>query len=292
MRNGVRIADLTFISVMRGLCLHTWFDWSFKIRHKMACQPGLWPGYGPLGRFSHHFVPDLKRQSLGHVPSIVSRRVYSGHDLYFARLAFTPEQLAAMPLSSRRTPLVGAIALTCLIALVLVSLHPSTTSYAQFPRPIHDYFSPPPLPLATCPSVHDRGRPPLVHETQTCYPVPSNHSSFALEVCYTPDTCNEFTARIGRTNQLECMEAEDTPDPSEDAGLTRWMREERGPDAFYLRTDGAERYASVYPTYEGKCAYSFDVRLKNPGDTYLQIWWTEEVRSSSFSVEFYFECKS
>lgn len=190
-----------------------------------------------------------------------------------------------MPLSTRRSSFVFAIALTFLIALLLVSLHPSVTPYTQL-KPIQDYFSRPPPPLATCPSAHDKGRTPLVHETQTCYPVPSNHHSFALEVCYTPDSCNQFTARIARTSHLECQEAEDTPDPSEDAALTRWMREERGPDTFYLRTDGAERYASVYSTYNGQCSYSFDVRLKNPGDTYLQIWWTEEVRSRAFPLHF------
>jgi len=68
-----------------------------------------------------------------------------------------------------------------------------------------------------------------------------------------------------------------TPDPSEDPALTKWMREQRGPDAFYMRTDGAERYASVYSTYEGQCTYSFNIRLKNPGNVYVSIWWTYEV---------------
>lgn len=181
-----------------------------------------------------------------------------------------------MSLWTRRTSFVFAIVLIVLTVLLLDSLRSSPALYAPL-----DYFSP---HSAACPSVHDKGRPPLVHRTQTCYPVPSNHHSFALEICYTPDTCNQFTAHIARTSHRECQDAENAPDPSKDKALTRWMRNERGPDAFYLRTDGAERYASVYPTYKGKCSYSFDVRLKNPGDTYLQIWWTEEVHSSSFPL--------
>jgi hypothetical protein len=180
---------------------------------------------------------------------------------------------------SRRSP-TSVLALALVIACLFVSLHAPTSTYVQhqLPKPIHDYLSPP--HKSHCPSVHDSGRPPLHHSTQTCHSVPSKISAFKLEVCYTEGTCNQFTARISRTSQKECRDAENTPDPSEDPALSRWMRKERGPDAFYLRTDGAERYASIYNMYEGQCTYSFDVRLKNPGDTYLQIWWTYEVSLS------------
>ncbi|KZP13775.1 hypothetical protein FIBSPDRAFT_834647 [Athelia psychrophila] len=185
-----------------------------------------------------------------------------------------------MLLSPRKTPLAYVLAITFTVTVLLLSFHPKAApSYAEFSKPIKDYFSS--LPVA-CPSVYDAGRPALDHSTQTCYPVPSNHTAFALEVCYAPDTCNQFTARISRTSHADCQAAEDTPDPSKDEGITRWMREKRGPDAFYLRTDGAERYASVLPEYDGGCKYHFDVRLKNPGDAYLQIWWTEQ-RYTGFS---------
>jgi energy-converting hydrogenase Eha subunit F len=178
---------------------------------------------------------------------------------------------------TRRSPSISFLALALVIACLLVSLHAPTSSYVQqqLPKPIHDYLSPPQQP--SCPSVHDRGRPPLSHKTQTCHSVPSKIPAFNLEVCYTQGTCNQFTTRITRTSAKECREAERTPDPFVDPALSTWMRKERGPDAFYLRTDGAERYASVYDTYEGQCTYSFDVRLKNPGKSYLQIWWTYEV---------------
>lgn len=131
--------------------------------------------------------------------------------------------------------------------------------------------------LSTCPSVHIVGRRRIDHSKQTCYPVPSKISHFGLELCYVADSCNEFTARITRTRPHECHEAELTPDPSKDRSISNWMRKERGPDAFYLRTDGAERYATVYSKYIGKCKYEFDVALKNAGQSYLQIWWTFEV---------------
>jgi hypothetical protein len=107
---------------------------------------------------------------------------------------------------------------------------------------------------------------------------------FELEVCYAEGTCNQFTLRIKRTSAEACREQEATPDPSEDPALTKWVREQRGPDALYMRTDGAERYASAYSTYEGQCTYSFDVRLKNPGDVYVSIWWEFEVCLSFFGL--------
>lgn len=181
-----------------------------------------------------------------------------------------------MLLSPRQTVVAYVIGFSLAATLLALRLHPKTAYYTEISKPLHDLFYTP--PLSPCPSVHDIGRPLVDHASQACYPVPSNHTSFSLEVCYTPDTCNQFTARISRTSQEECEEAEATPDPSEDAGITWWMRDKMGPDAFYLRTDGAERYASVTPEYEGGCSYAFDVRLKNPGDAYLQIWWTEQVR--------------
>jgi len=179
---------------------------------------------------------------------------------------------------TRRTSLGSFLAL--LIIIAVFSLYVPSLSF--------HYLVSPPAPsafgssLSVCPSVYDVGRPPLDRSAQTCHPVPSKIPLFELEVCYTEGTCNQFTVRIRRTSAKECNEQEQTPDPSEDPALTRWMRERRGPDAFYIKTDGAERYASESATYEGQCTYSFDVRLKNPGDTYVSIWWTFE-RYTAFS---------
>jgi hypothetical protein len=157
-----------------------------------------------------------------------------------------------------------------LALLLIITAFSLRTAYHSF------HYYPSPL-LFACPSVYDTGRPPLDRTAHKCHPVPSKVPLFELEVCYTEGTCNQFTLRVSRTSAKECSEQEQTPDPSEDPELTRWMREQRGPDAFYMKTDGAERYASEYATYEGQCTYSFDVRLKNPGDTYVSIWRTYEV---------------
>lgn len=156
------------------------------------------------------------------------------------------------------------------LAILLITTFSLRTSFPTF------HYYPSSLSFS-CPSVYDKGRPPLDRAAQKCHPVPSKVPSFELEICYTEGTCNQFTLRISRTSAEECIEQEETPDPSEDPELTRWMREQRGPDAFYMKTDGAERYASEYATYEGQCKYSFDVRLKNPGDAYVSIWRTYEV---------------
>jgi hypothetical protein len=182
-------------------------------------------------------------------------------------------------LSSRRLPLF------CFLGLVLIStlsFHTPASSYLSF-NSFHYYLSP---AVSSCPSVYNTGRPPTDRSAFKCHTVPSKIPLFELEVCYAEGTCNQFTLRIKRTSAEACREQEATPDPSEDPVLTKWMREQRGPDGFYLKTDGAERYASVYPTYEGQCTYSFDVRLKNPGDVYVSIWWEYEVcLSISWSFE-------
>lgn len=186
-----------------------------------------------------------------------------------------------MLFSPKRTAVFYVLVFTLAVTFVASAFHSKGASYTEIPKPIKDFFY---TAQSHCPSVHDIGRPALDHALQTCHAVPSNHSSFSIEVCYTAHTCNQFTARIARTNQDECSDAESAPDPNEDPGITRWMREQMGPDTFYLRTDGAERYASVMPKYEGGCSYAFDVRLKNPGDVFLQIWWTEQVSYAHFSM--------
>jgi hypothetical protein len=171
---------------------------------------------------------------------------------------------------TRRASLGSLLAL--LIVIAVFSLCTPSPSF-HYPSPPSTFGS----SSSVCPSVYDTGRPPLDRSAQTCHPVPSKIPLFELEVCYTEGTCNQFTVRIRRTSAKECREQERTPDPSKNPALTRWMRKQRGPDAFYIKTDGADRYASESAMYEGRCTYSFDVRLKNPGDTYVSIWWTFEV---------------
>lgn len=129
-----------------------------------------------------------------------------------------------------------------------------------------------------CPSP-DSQPPPILHDRQICRALPSatGQNDFALQLCVDPATCNAFTLRIERTSQSACQLAQSAPDPSESKALSDWVRNERGPDAFLMRTDGAERYGSTWSTYEGNCSYRFDVSLHNSGPVYLEVWNTFQV---------------
>lgn len=132
---------------------------------------------------------------------------------------------------------------------------------------------------ASCPSLHATKPSPIAHDAQTCSAVPSTDPAFALTLCHDPRTCNAFTLRVARTNLALCSELEDARRRlSDDDELERWIRAELGPDAFDLRTDGAERYASATPIYEGACRWRFDVQLRNAGPVLLSAWHTHEVR--------------
>jgi hypothetical protein len=103
--------------------------------------------------------------------------------------------------------------------------------------------------------------------------------AFALELCHDPHLCNTFTLRIMRTDKDLCTEIEDPARRlSEEDVLDRWIKEIVGPDAFEIRTDGAERVGSTEAIYEGECQYRFDVQLRNAGPVYLSGWHSYEVR--------------
>ncbi|KIO33629.1 hypothetical protein M407DRAFT_231788 [Tulasnella calospora MUT 4182] len=177
----------------------------------------------------------------------------------------------ASPKSQRGLTGITISLLIVIIALFL--LYSNTKLPAHFH--LHDaVLGALPPTLHSCPSPYDVGRPPVTHDGQSCEHIPSNNDAFDMELCHQTYTCNEFTFRIRRTNLTACMASEGGPNPSLDPELSKWIRDTRGPDAFLVRTDGAERYATISDTYEGNCSYAFDIRLKNPGTVYLQVWWT------------------
>ncbi|KAJ7583977.1 hypothetical protein C8J56DRAFT_196072 [Mycena floridula] len=164
-------------------------------------------------------------------------------------------------------------ALAAFVAILLISTFVLFRS--SFHEPAAEYYHYYLAGRRTCPSVHDIGRPLLDHSDQKCTSLPSRLDQFEAQICIAPRTCNQFTLRIRRVDQAECLAAESLADPSFLPDLSHWMRTQRGPDSFYVRTDGAERYATVYGTYEGSCSYTYDLRLKNPGEILLQTWWTQ-----------------
>lgn len=173
------------------------------------------------------------------------------------------------------------LVLACVLLVTQLTLPPehtfdwkNATSGLHFKSQITSFIFP---PQADCPTTNSEPLP-IDHYRQICKTVPSALPDFSLQVCYENAVCNAFTLRIRRTSEAQCKEEEDGPDPSANATLSDWIRRERGPDAFLVRTDGAERIGTTWSTYEGECAYRFDIRLRNPGSVYLQAWQTFEVR--------------
>ncbi|KAL1744212.1 hypothetical protein HDZ31DRAFT_39231 [Schizophyllum fasciatum] len=122
-----------------------------------------------------------------------------------------------------------------------------------------------------CPSL-DRAPGSVFHAAQTCEELPSALPEFRAELCRAPAfDSGAFTVRISRTDPRACeaalvsnLQAADAEEPWE-----TWLQTERGPDGFFLRVDGAQRFATERAVHEGACSYRFDVVLQNPGRVYL-----------------------
>jgi hypothetical protein len=176
----------------------------------------------------------------------------------------------------------------CVLLLFTGSLvHPSTTTFFQPDSRTSTVLisSESVVTASSCPSPDSPKRPQSEH-TGNCRPLPSSDPAFAIELCEDYGECNSFSVRVRRTSAESCSHAESTADEliGGEPSLRSWMKAERGPDAFWLRTDGAERYSDGWSVYEGDCSYRFDVALQNPGETIIQLWHMHEV----FFILFYF----
>ncbi|TRM55581.1 hypothetical protein BD626DRAFT_524622 [Schizophyllum amplum] len=107
---------------------------------------------------------------------------------------------------------------------------------------------------------------------QLCTPLKSALPAFAVSLCYERDAYDAFTVRARRVDQKECARLEAKGPQVEDEQMREWVRKERGPDTLWLRVDGAERISTQWSTYEGGCAYRFDVHVRNAGDLYVDLW--------------------
>ena len=59
---------------------------------------------------------------------------------------------------------------------------------------------------------------------------------------------------------------------SHDSGLTKWVRDNLGPDGFMVVVDGSERLVRFQPDrYLGNCEYLFALRFNNAGPINLQV---------------------
>ncbi|EJU05038.1 hypothetical protein DACRYDRAFT_104927 [Dacryopinax primogenitus] len=104
----------------------------------------------------------------------------------------------------------------------------------------------------------------------TCQPLTSQNPTFDISLC--SYSCNTFSLHISRPSS-SCSGAEWTV--SSDPRLDRYIKRFLGPDAFLLRTDGAERGVWNSPTRfsQETCVYEWDVQLRNGGAAWAQVWW-------------------
>lgn len=171
-----------------------------------------------------------------------------------------------------------AVGTVVLCFVTVLSMRPSNPAPSKLQQLSAYLFSPTSVaPLQYCPSPHETRPPAIDHSQQTCQPLPSTDPEFALELCHDTRICNSFTFKVRRADEEACRTAEAHEDPSLEPRLNSWIRKTRGPEAFLIRTDGAQRYASTWSDYHGNCSYSFDVQLKNAGHVFLQAWHTFSV---------------
>jgi hypothetical protein len=181
-------------------------------------------------------------------------------------------------LKSTRVRLVLAFLILILTTGLLNSYpHFSAANYLAHSPYIADYLFD--ASKVQCPTTLTREIPPIDHARQRCTPMPSADPAFALSLCHDSARCNEFTLRISRTDSTSCRALEDGPRQlSLDADLDARIRRELGPDAFEIRTDGAERWGSAEAVYEGDCSWRFDVQLRAAGLVWLEAWHSYAVR--------------
>lgn len=141
--------------------------------------------------------------------------------------------------------------------------------------------------MPMCPSLDEISSPVevLPQEGLQCHSVDSALSEFTVDACYNPQRCGAIDLVLRRTDEKRCSEMEEKPGQlNEDPTLNFWMREQVGPDAFFLQTDGPERKAIWSPTtYTRGCEYTYSVRLSNGGPFQVQMWWHYDVSTTSFS---------
>lgn len=184
-----------------------------------------------------------------------------------------------------RTVVFGLIATFLVLLLVLGDRSTSWTT-RQFEKLSSHHTSTHSAPSDSprCPTSASPVYPvdrPLHTGQQNCHDVPSSDTAFRLEVCWAPYTCHEFSVRIHRLDQEACAAYERLAHQrSHDPALVK-MLQGSGPDLFMIRTNGAQRYASVDSIYEGNCTYRFNVSLSSAGPVWLDIWLVYEASRTS-----------
>lgn len=134
----------------------------------------------------------------------------------------------------------------------------------------------------SCPDA-SRPQPPvdqvITDPSRSCFPVRSADPSFRIDICPVATTCNSFSVLVQRTETSECDRLLALDPPASSSSIKQWLRQEKGPDSFLLRTNGAQRWVSELSVYEGECRSRFDVTLANGGPIWLELFWLYTVSS-------------
>jgi hypothetical protein len=118
--------------------------------------------------------------------------------------------------------------------------------------------------------------------SRSCFPVHSTNPDFRIEVCPVTAACNSFSVFIERTDTTECERLENIDPPVASSERKEWLRNKKGPDSFFLRTNGAQRWVSEASVYEGSCRSRFDVTLGNGGSIWMELFWLYTVGIPGF----------
>ncbi|KAI8621247.1 hypothetical protein BC830DRAFT_297069 [Chytriomyces sp. MP71] len=119
---------------------------------------------------------------------------------------------------------------------------------------------------ASCPRFEPYNKHEQAAKTfeDNCVSVPASGGDFKVDMCQSKVLCGQGYFKIERTDKKRC-EKEMRMELSWNKNLDRYLKEEVGPDAFYVEFNGPER--AVFPmwTHLGDCVYKHPFRLINPG---------------------------
>jgi hypothetical protein len=139
---------------------------------------------------------------------------------------------------------------------------------------------------SSCPHIltpHGTVDQAIEQRSRACFPISSADARFRIEICPVVATCNSFSVIIQRTDSDECERLQQIEPPVSSPESKQWLRERKGPDSYFLRTNGAQRWVSELSVYEGECRSRFDVTLTNGGPVWLELFWLYTVGALSVS---------
>lgn len=151
---------------------------------------------------------------------------------------------------------------------------PASTFSRYFPRP-----PPRPSPASPCPIpwLNDTSTP-APPKALSCVPVPTNHTEFAVQLCFDSTACNQGYVQVEYLNKERCDQVERELNPSKAEEQNNYVKGKLGPHTLSVLFDGAVRDGREKPEYLGRCAYRYPYQLNNGGRFALRVVLVYEVR--------------